>query len=275
MNSLQAIQRLPMHTGGTETKRQLHHWIIVLLIITTLALGAGTASWTHAEGKQEVQRPAPTVVEVGDARLKFEVNSTDQDGGVQVFLDADPWKWMMIFDPNGRLIFRATARGSIGKQGGTELFLESGEPEFSEQSLEELLALFPEGDYRFIGRGNDREILVGTAVLTHNIPDGPVLVSPLEDDAPVDPSNTVVTWEPVGDANGSPIIAYQVLVVQPDTGLPALPKVSLDVMMPPTATSLAVPPGFLLPDTEYEWEVLAIEAGGNQTLSSAFFTTAP
>ena len=48
-----------------------------------------------------------------------------------------------------------------------------------------------------------------------------------------------------------------------------------DVMMPPTARSLIVPPGFLLPDTEYEWEVLAIEAGGNQTLSSAFFTTSP
>ena len=42
-------------------------------------------------------------------------------------------------------------------------------------------------------------------------------------------------------------------------------------MMPPTATSLAVPPGFLLPGTEYEWEVLAIERGGNQTLSSSTF----
>jgi len=45
--------------------------------------------------------------------------------------------------------------------------------------------------------------------------------------------------------------------------------------MPPTATSLAVPPGFLRRDTRYEWEVLSIEAGGNQTLSSSFFRTAP
>lgn len=275
MSNLQTIQRLPTHTGGTEMKTQRHHWIIALLMMTALALGTATAGRVHAEGKKDTQGAGPTIVELGDARLKFEINSTDQDGGVQVFLDADPWKWMMIFDPNGRLIFRSTARGSIGKQGGTELFLESGEPEFSEQSLEELLALFPEGDYRFIGRGLEREILVGTAALTHNIADGPVLVSPLEGGDPVDPNNAVVTWEPVGDGNGSPIIAYQVLVVQPDTGLPALPKVSLDVMMPPTATSMAVPPGFLLPGTEYEWEVLAIEASGNQTLSSAFFTTAP
>ena len=39
-------------------------------------------------------------------------------------------------------------------------------------------------------------------------------------------------------------------------------------------TSLAVPPGFLKPGTEYEWEVLAIERSGNQTLSSDVFTTA-
>jgi hypothetical protein len=91
----------------------------------------------------------------------------------------------------------------------------------------------------------------------------------------VDPDDAVVEWEPVDPPNGSPIIAYQVLVVLPGTGLPALPKIALDVMMPPTATSLAVPPGFLLRDTLYEWEVLAIEEGGNQTLSSSFFQTAP
>jgi hypothetical protein len=82
-------------------------------------------------------------------------------------------------------------------------------------------------------------------------------------------------WDPVADPSDSEIIAYQVLVVQPDTGITALPKVTLDAMMPADATSMAVLPGFLLPDTEYEWEVLAIEESGNQTLSSSFFTTAP
>jgi hypothetical protein len=45
-------------------------------------------------------------------------------------------------------------------------------------------------------------------------------------------------------------------------------------MMPPTAHRLRVPPGFLQPGTEYEWEVLAVERGGNQTLSSSSFVTA-
>ena len=61
--------------------------------------------------------------------------------------------------------------------------------------------------------------------------------------------------------------------MQPETGLKALPKVTLDVMMPPRATTMRVPAGFLQPGIEYEWEVLAIERGGNQTLSSSTFTT--
>jgi hypothetical protein len=214
-------------------------------------------------------------VELEDTRLKFELNATDQDAGVQVFLDGEPWEQMKIFDPNGRLIFRSSAKASIGETGLTELFMESSEPELSELPLEELLERFPAGEYRFEGRGVDGERLVGTAVLTHDLPDGPTLVSPIEGDPAQDPANTTVVWEPVAPPNGSPIIGYQVIVEDPETGLTALPKVILDVMMPPTATSLAVPPGFLMPDTEYEWEVLAIEQGGNQTLSSSAFTTAP
>ena len=210
-----------------------------------------------------------------DARIKFEVNATDLDGGIQIFVDADGWKALHIFDPSGKEILETITRGRIAKQGGTELFMESAEPDFDELPLEELLERFPEGNYRFRARGLEGERMEGVAILTHDIPDGPRLVSPLEGGPLQDPDSTVVVWEPVAAPNGSPIIGYQVLVVQPDTGVLALPKVTLDVMMPPTATSVAVPPGFLLPDTEYEWEVLAIEASGNQTLSSSFFRTAP
>lgn len=228
---------------------------------------------TQAENANH--RSKHKVVEIDDSRIKFEINSTDEDGGIQVFLDAEPWRTMNIYDPRGRRVFRAKTSGNIGANGGTELFLESGEPEFSELSLEELLERFPAGTYQFRGRGIEGERLVGSGALTHDLPDGPTLVFPPEDSEPLDPTDVTLMWEGVDPPNGSPIIAYQVLVVQPDTGVVALPKVSLDIMMPPTATSLTVPAGFLLPDTEYEWEVLAIEAGGNQTLSSAFFSTVP
>ncbi len=213
------------------------------------------------------------VVPLKDARLKIELNATDQDVGVQLFIDADPWKRMAVYDPNGVLAFSAVASGRIGLQGGTELFLESAEPNFSQLSLAAFLQRFPAGDYRIEGEGFAGETLLGIAKFTHNIPDGPQLLSPGED-AEVDPNNTVVRWNPVPPPNGSPIVGYQVLVVKPNSGITAIPKLILDIMMPPTATSLAVPAGFLLPGMAYEWEVLAIEAGGNQTLSVGHFETA-
>lgn len=215
------------------------------------------------------------IIELKDARLKIELNATDGDAGIQVFIDADPWKSMSIFDPFGRLVFRSTTYGRFAKQGGTELFLESAEPNFSQLTLAEFLKRFPEGEYQFRGKGLAGETYVGTAKFTHNLPDAPVLVSPLEGGGLVDPNHAAVTWKPVGPANGSPIVGYQVLVVLSPSGISALPKIVLDVTMPPTATSVAIPPGFLRPDTQYVWEVLAIEASGNQTLSVASFRTAP
>ena len=83
---------------------------------------------------------AGQVVKIADARLKFEINATDRDGGVQLFLDAEQWKRMSIFDPKGRQIFTTATKGIMAKQGGTELFLESAEPTFDELPLDQLFA---------------------------------------------------------------------------------------------------------------------------------------
>jgi hypothetical protein len=206
-----------------------------------------------------------------DARLKIEYNATDRDVGVQLFVDAEPWKSVDVYDTTGRLLFRSTARGAFGKQGGSELFIESGEPSLDEVPLDVFLKRFPEGNYMVVANGIEGERYVGYAKFT-NIPAGPQLVSPQEDDV-VDADELTVKWKPVAAPNGSPIIGYQVLVVRPDTGITALPKIVLDVMMPPTATRMEVPDGFLQRHSTYEWEVLAIESGGNQTLSSRKFRT--
>ena len=75
------------------------------------------------------------MVTLEDARLKFEINSTDHDGGVQVFIDAEEWKTMSIFDPVGNRIFSTETSGRLARFGGSELFLESGEPPFTELPL--------------------------------------------------------------------------------------------------------------------------------------------
>ena len=163
----------------------------------------------------------------------------------------------------------------MAKQGGTELFLESAEPDFSTLPLNVFLKRFPEGKYKFRGNGLNGERYFGTANFTHNIPDGPLLIAPLEGGPLQDAENTVLSWQPVAPANGSPIVGYQVIVVQIGSSIRAIPKPTLDVTLPATAVSLAIPVGFLLPGSEYEWEVLAIEASGNQTLTTTFFKTAP
>jgi hypothetical protein len=252
-------------------------WAAVSAAIIAAALAAAapplSAEERQASGFEDsLDSSGGRVVRIEDARLKIELNATDRDAGIQLFIDADPWKSMAVFDPHGRLMFRATARGRLARNGGTELFLESGEPTLDQVPLDMFLKRYPAGNYRLLGRGLNGEKLVGVARFTHNIPDGPMLVSPAEG-ALVDPGNLVVSWQPVAAPNGSPIIGYQVLVVKPDTGVRALPKIILDVMMPPSATSMAVPPGYLLANSTYEWEVLAIEAGGNQTLSSGHFRT--
>jgi hypothetical protein len=255
-----------MHTSRKPVTLLLVFALGATVTAVALASHHGRAiAGTAASGRTEVT--------VKDARLKFEINATDGDGGVQVFLDADAWRRMSIFDPGGRRIFTTAAEGRMARQGGTELFLESAEPPFSELPLEKLLQRWPEGTYRFSGVGPDGTRYTGAARLSHDLPEGPTLVAPLPKHGPQDPDRTVIRWRPVPPAGRSPIIGYQVLVVQPDTGMRALPKVTLDVMMPATATSMRVPPGFLRPGTEYEWEVLAIEQGGNQTLSSSTFTT--
>ena len=255
-----------------------HGLTVASVAMAALLLAAvSPATWA---GKA-ADRETPTlesegkIVKLKDARLKIELNATAGDAGVQVFIDADPWKSMDIYDPFGRMVFRSITRGRFAKQGGTELFLESAEPNFSQLTLAEFLKRFPEGDYQFRGKGVEGETFVGTATFTHNLPAGPELVAPLEGGGLVDVNNAVITWKPVGAANGSPIVGYQVLIVQTLSSFPAIPKITLDVTMPATATSMAVPRGFLRPGTRYEWEVLAIEASGNQTLSTSFFETAP
>ena len=149
--------------------------VALLLAGGSLAPSAvGQSSITNAEANQP--RATPRVVTLEDARLKFEINSTDRDGGIQVFIDAEEWKTMSILDPKGNRIFTTRTRGRLARFGGSELFLESGEPPFSELPLRKLLKQWPAGLYKFRGSGADGQFFRGSARLTHRLPAGPKLV---------------------------------------------------------------------------------------------------
>ncbi|HEX9639604.1 MAG TPA: fibronectin type III domain-containing protein [Acidobacteriota bacterium] len=211
--------------------------------------------------------PAAQARKLSAAKIFIEINDTDGDAGIHLFLDGEGWDQMKVFDPDGQEIIDFQGHGSVGIQGITELAFESAEPSFEQQPLEDFLALFPEGIYRYEGTTTEGKRLKGKARLTHALPDGPVLVAPLEGDT-VDPDDLVLEWQPVSDPPGSEIIGYQVIVAREE---PTLRTFSADVS--PTTTRLTVPREFMEPGTVYKWEVLAIEASGNQTLSEAEFET--
>jgi hypothetical protein len=175
--------------------------------------------------------------------------------------------------PNGRKLLNIRSSGSMRKQGLTELFFESSEPSLDEVSLEEFLARFPEGEYEFEGRTIDGVEIEGKATFTHVIPAGPNILSPEEGDV-VKPANLVIEWEAVTEKIAGSgelvIVSYQVIV---EGGEPAR---RFDVTVPAKAMDnhVTVPPEFLQPGTEYSFEILAIEQGGNQTITEgAPFTT--
>jgi hypothetical protein len=207
-------------------------------------------------------------IQLADSAIRIEINDTDGDAGIQIFLDGEGWDSMVVTDPDGNEILDISAVGSVGIQGITELFFESAEPSFEEQPLEELLELFPEGLYKFDGTTTEGDTLKGKARLTHALPDGPVLVLPEEDDDAVDPENTVIEWEPVADPAGSMIVGYQVIVAQ-ESGIFR----EFIAEVGPETTSVTVPAEFMAPGAEYKFEVLAIEASGNQTISEREFET--
>ena len=204
-------------------------------------------------------------LELEISRIYWEYNSSANDLGVHVSLDGEDWRKLKIINPAGRTIFEVEGRGPYRMLGLTELFFEGAEPNLDDFPLENLLARFPEGTYRFTGRTVDGDAIAGTGQFTHAIPAGPTNVV-----AALNGNSLVISWNPVtGPPDGFPdlpitVVGYQVIVG------------SFQVTIPATTTPLqvTVPPEFVasLPGGENLFEVLAIEAGGNQTITEGSFT---
>ena len=204
-----------------------------------------------------------------DARLKIEYNATDGDAGLQVFADAEAWREIVISNPAGKTVFEAEAGEVITNYGLTELFSESSEPNFEQFPFEEFKKLFPEGLYTFTGRAIDGTNMQGSYRLSHRVPGAPEILTP-EEDSRVEAGSLVVDWNPATSSAGTDIALYQVLVVDEEAGPDGSVR-TFEAAVPASVTSMTVPAEFLSPGS-YKAEVLAIEAGGNQTLTEHSFT---
>ena len=263
----------------TTTRNNLIRSIVACSACVALL---GTAIALPAIARQKDRRPRdpgapPTVLK--EAKLNIEHNATDHDTGFQGAVDSEGWQQLELIGPNGPVL-QFEGKGELGELGLTELFFETVEPENADTPIAELLADLPAGTYTFRGRGmieGERTgEVTGTALLTHNIPAGPALLTPTGG-ATVPADELQIRWGAVTQTlGGGPvnIVAYQLIVekdVAPHRHM--IGKWGLSMYLPATVTSMTLPRGFLEPGTAYKWEVLAIEESGNQTLSSSDFRT--
>jgi len=198
-----------------------------------------------------------------EARIYIEFNRSANDLGFHVVLDGEDWKSLRILNPKGTSIFEVAGKGGYTHLGLTELFFEGAEPSLDDVPLGVLLALFPEGRYTFIGVTVTGVRITATATLSHAVPEGPVVSAEVDDDT------VIIRWDPVTAAPpGFPdddvdIVGYQVIVG------------SFQVTLPASSTEVTVPRQFVesLGRGEHDFEVLAIEAGGAQTITEGTFET--
>jgi hypothetical protein len=226
--------------------RHRHLFHLILLGAITLSLAA--PSWA-------AQFP--------EARIFIEYNSTDNDLGFHVFLDAEDWKRVTITNPAGNTIFQVEGKGAFGALGLSELFFEGAEPSLDEVPLGVLLSRMPEGQYTFKGVTVAGRVLTSKPRLSHAVPAGPVVTTSVIGD------DVTISWEPVtGPPDGFPnrainIVGYQV-IVEP-----------FQITLPASSTSMELPDELIeaLGPGEHGFEVLAIDATGNQTITAGSFET--
>jgi hypothetical protein len=234
-----------------------------LVLLTALASLFGIVG-AHSSLGPLTEAPSKSI-RLDEATMIVEVNATDGDAGLQVFLDGDPWRRMTITAPNGRPILAVNTKTRLRNYGLTELFSESSEPPFKVFPLKKFKRLFPEGRYTFVGTTINGDTLKGKARLSHDIPDGPQITFPAAGST-VPPGSVVATWNAVPEPPKINIVGYRAIVERED------PLRVLSIDLPASVTSVTIPQEFLESGTEYKLEVQAIEASGNQTLTEITFS---
>jgi hypothetical protein len=244
------------------------------LVVGAACLSAATAALVGIAGAESDQgtsarsgssaQAAGKTVRLEESTMIIELNSTDRDAGLQVFLDGEPWKSMKIMRQGGRKLVKVKAKGRLKGFGLTELFSESNEPEFSELPLRKFKQRFPAGKYTFVGRTIEGDKLRGTAKFTHHIPKGPKITSPTKGaSVPID--DVVASWDPVRDTRRVDIVGYRAIVEKEK------PLRVFSADLPANVTSIPIPSEFLQAGKKHKLEVQAIERGGNQTISEIEF----
>jgi len=168
-------------------------------------------------------------------------------------------KRFWLFSQDGKLMYEFKSPNNGRNIGAREILVESPEP----SDLGIILRAFPKGVYTFIGESFLGEWLYSRATLSHEIPVPTTITFP-------GPGSTVsrysltVTWGPVTGA-----VSYVVELKNRTTGR------TLEVQIPGNEIMFQAPPAWIVPNTEYQVGVFAINSAGNKTTTElTFFTSA-
>lgn len=216
------------------------------------------------------------------AKVFFQLNDTDGDLGFHAIIDGEPWKKLAIESPSERTLLHINTRSKLRFQGLTELRFESAEPTFDELDPSEFFSRFPEGVYEVEALTLEGDELESEVEISHVLPAPPenLRVSGVElpEDCDEDPiptiaGPTVISWDPVTASHpeiglfGNVDIARYELSVEREEPTALTLTVDLD----PGVTTFVVPSELLNSGDEIKFQVLATDAGGNETSSESCF----
>ena len=183
------------------------------------------------------------------AETRFEQNATDGDveAVFDVIGDDDGLQKLSITAPDGRKIvdFSGSGKSSMGIR---EFHFESPEP----KDVAALKMAFPEGEYTFAGTTAGGAKLQSRVKLSHALPPITSFVSPKADARDVAAKNLKIEWASVKGVSG-----YAIELTHDDS------NASIAVKLPASASSFAVPDGFLIPGGNYQLGIGTISSAGN------------
>ena len=204
--------------------------------------------------------PKESSEEFDTAEIHVEKNATDDD--TEIVIEAvggdDGLCQFRIYAPDGRPIssFHTVDRSTGGQR---EFLIESPEP-----PGDAILALYPEGEYRFRGRTCEGDRFASTAELRHDLPAPAVITFPAVDSEVDASQGIVIQWSAV------PGVAEYILELENES---ADPEQSLSLNLPPDATQFEVPASWVASGADYQVGVATVAPNGNVVFTEIEFTT--
>jgi len=256
------------------------------IVLASALLTAGTLPALAA-------RPEP----FKQTNIHFETNATACDMGIQMSFDTDGLTEGEVESPYDQQVFSFRAVDGMETTNDlTEMFQERVEPPISDFlaeldceepegepiSLAELFGSWPAGLYEFEGESGGVEFET-SARLTHKIPAGPRITAPEDGAIVAHDAHLTIRWKKVTSPllpslGPVEIVGYHVVVADVTNAVlaPGKTKTVLDADLANSETTFLVPRQYLEPKRIYEFEVLATEKGGNQTITEGgVFCTQP